>query len=99
LNRRGSYEAGRGAEHGRYSKKQGSFHEEYWTSLLGDYSKHLFKDFFKRVPLKGYSEERKIFIGYNGAVSDGIPYIYTELCGYQQSLVAGVSFGGRKEIL
>jgi len=41
---------------------------EDWTSLVGDDSKRPFKDFPKRVPLKGYSEEGKIFINYGSTV-------------------------------
>ena len=43
-----------------------SCHGEDWTSLVGDDGKRLFKDFSKRVPLKGYSEEGKNSIEYEG---------------------------------
>jgi hypothetical protein len=73
---------------------------EDWTSLVGDDSKRPFRDFPKRVPLKGYSEEGKIFIEYGDTAQDGIPYIYTELGDYQNKYkLLEFSFGGRKEIL
>jgi len=73
---------------------------EDWTSLVGDDSKRPFKDFPKRVPLKGYSEEGRIFIEYGETSQDGIPYVYTELGSYpQQYRLLEFSFGGRKEIL
>ena len=73
---------------------------EDWTSLVGDDSRRPFKDFPKRVPLKGYSEEGKIFIEYGGNVENGIPYIYTEIGNYSEKYrLLEFSFGGRKEIL
>jgi hypothetical protein len=58
-----------------------------------------FKDFPKRVALKGYSEEGKIFIDYGGA-AQGIPYIYTETGSYPSKVkLLEFDFGGRKEIL
>jgi hypothetical protein len=73
---------------------------EDWTSLVGDDSRRPFKDFPKRVPLKGYSEEGKIFIEYGGAEQEGISYLYTEAGSYPQKYkLLEFSFGGRKEIL
>jgi len=73
---------------------------EDWASLVGDDSKRPFKDFPKRVPLKGYSEEGKIFIEYGETALDGIPYVYTELGAYPQKYkLLEFSFGDRKEIL
>ena len=73
---------------------------EDWTSLVGDDSKRPFRDFPKRVPLKGYSEEGKIFIEYGSIEPEGIPYIYTESGNYQEKYkLLEFSFGGRKEIL
>jgi hypothetical protein len=73
---------------------------EGWASLVGDDSRRPFKDYPKRVPLKGYSEEGKIFIGYGETALDGIPYLYTELGTYSQKYkLLEFSFGGRKEIL
>ena len=73
---------------------------EDWTSLVGDDSKRPFKDFPKRVPLKGYSENGEIFIEYGGAEQNGIPYVYTEVGSYPQRYrLLEFSFGGRKEIL
>ena len=67
---------------------------ENWTTLVGDDNKRPFKDFPKRVPLKGYSEEGKIFIEYGGTVQDGIPYIYPD-----KYKLLEFTFGGKKEIL
>jgi hypothetical protein len=68
-------------------------------SLMGDDSRRPFRDFPKRVPLKGYSEEGKIFIEYGGG-AQGIPYIYTETGTYPHKYkLLEFSFGGRKEIL
>ena len=72
-------------------------YEEDWTSLVGDDSKRPFKDFPKGVPLKGHSEEGKIFIKYGSTDPEGIPYyIYTEGKNFK---LLEFSFGGRKEIL
>jgi hypothetical protein len=73
---------------------------EDWTSLVGDDSKRPFRDFPKRVPLKGYSEEGEIFIKYGSTEPEGIPYIYTEVGNNQKKYkLLEFSFGGRKEIL
>jgi hypothetical protein len=73
---------------------------EDWTSLVGDDSRRPFKDFPKRVPLKGYSEEGKIFIDYGDTAQNGSPYIYAEVGAYPQKFkLLEFSFGGRKEIL
>jgi hypothetical protein len=73
---------------------------ENWLSLVGDENKRPFKDFPKRVPLKGYSEEGKIFIEYGGTVKDGIPYIYSETGTYQNKYkLLEFTFGGRPERL
>jgi hypothetical protein len=73
---------------------------EDWTSLVGDDSKRPFRDFPKRVPIKGYSEEGKIFIEYGETAQDGIPYVYTEIGSYTPEYkLLGFTFGGRKEIL
>jgi hypothetical protein len=71
---------------------------EDWLSLVGDDSKRPFKDFPKRVALKGYSEEGKIFIEYGGA-PQGIPYIYTEESYPSKYKLLEFNFGGRKKIL
>ena len=73
---------------------------EDWTSIVGDDSKRPFKDYPKRVPISGYSEEGQIFIKYGDAALNGIPYVYTEVGTYQQRYkLLEFSFGGRKEIL
>jgi hypothetical protein len=73
---------------------------EDWTSVEGDDSKRPFKDFPKRVPLKGYSEEGKIFINYGSTDPEGLPYIYTEVGKSPEKYkLLEFSFGGRKEIL
>jgi hypothetical protein len=73
---------------------------EDWTSLVGDDSKRPFKDFPKRIPLKGYSEEEKIFIEYGETAQNGIPCIYTETSSYPDEYkLLEFTFGGRKEIL
>jgi hypothetical protein len=73
---------------------------EDWTSLVGDDNKRPFKDLPKRVPLKGYSEEGKIFIDYGGTVQNGIPYYFTETEIYSKKYkLLEFSFSGRKEIL
>ena len=46
---------------------------EDWLSLVGDDSKRPFKDFPKRVALKGYSEEGKIFIKYRSTEPEVTP--------------------------
>jgi len=42
-------------------------YEEDWTSMVGDDGKRPFKNYPKRVPLTGYSEEGQIFIKYGEA--------------------------------
>jgi hypothetical protein len=71
---------------------------EDWLSVVGDDSKRPFKDYPKRMPLKGYSEEGKIFIDYGGA-TQGIPYIYTEGSYPSKVKILEFNFGGRKERL
>ena len=73
---------------------------EDWTSMVGDDSRRPFRDFPKRVPLKGYSEDGKIFIEYGEFAQDGITYVYTELGSYPKKYkLLEFSFGGRKERL
>jgi hypothetical protein len=73
---------------------------EDWTSLVVDDSKRPFRDYPKRVPLKGYSEEGKIYIEYGEVSLDGITYFYTELGSYPQKFkLLEFSFGDRREIL
>jgi hypothetical protein len=72
---------------------------EDWLSLVGDDSKRPFKDFPKRVALKGYSEEGKIYIEYGGN-TEGIPYVYTEAGSYTSKVkILEFNFGGRPERL
>jgi hypothetical protein len=73
---------------------------EDWTSLVGDDSKRPFKNFPKRVPLSGYSEEGEIFITYKGTLQDGIPFTYSEVGSYPQKYkLLEFTFGGRIETL
>jgi len=73
---------------------------EDWTSIVGDDSKRPFKDIPKRKPIKGYSEDGKIFIEYGDTAQDGIPYVYNEGGKYPQEYkLLEFNFGGRKEIL
>ncbi|MDR2923412.1 MAG: hypothetical protein LBU85_08745 [Treponema sp.] len=75
----------------------------YWEKQTplenGNDNERPFRGYPKRVPLKGYSEEGKIFIDYGGAVN-GIPYIYTETGAYPPKYkLLEFTFGGREEIL
>jgi len=73
---------------------------EDWASPMSDDSKRPFKDYPKRVPLKGYSEEGNIFIEYCETAQNGIPFVYTEVGTYPQKYkLLEFSFGGRKKIL
>jgi hypothetical protein len=73
---------------------------EDWTSLVGDDSRRPFRDFPKRVPLPGYSEEGEIYITYKDTPQDGIPFTYSEVGSYPQKYkLLEFTFGGRKEIL
>jgi hypothetical protein len=73
---------------------------EDWTSLLGDDSKRPFRDYPKRVPLAGYSEEGKIFIEYGAAAPEGIPFTYTVVGSFPHRYkLLEFTFGGRREIL
>jgi hypothetical protein len=74
-------------------------YREDWLSVVGDDIKRPFKDYPKKVPLKGYSQDGQIFIEYGGA-QDGIPYTYTETGTYPDKYkLLSFDFGGRKEIL
>jgi hypothetical protein len=48
---------------------------EDWTPLVGDDSKRPFKDFPKRLPLSGYSEEGVIYITYKGTRKTAFPLL------------------------
>ena len=73
---------------------------EDWTSLVGDDSRRPFKDFPKRIPLPGYSEEGKIYITYKDTPQDGIQFVYSEVGSYPQRYkLLEFTFGERKEIL
>ena len=76
------------------------YEEDYWTASLGDDSKRPFKDFPKRVSLKGYSENGKIFIEYPTSVQNEIPYVYTETGNYPDKVkILEFTFGGKAERL
>jgi hypothetical protein len=73
---------------------------EDWTSLVGDDSRRPFRDFPKRLPLPGYSEEGEIFITYKNAPQDGIRFTYSEVGKYPQKYkLLEFDFGGRRETL
>ena len=73
---------------------------EDWTSLVGDDSRRTFKDFPKRVPLPGYSEEGEIFITYRDTPQNGIPFTYSEVGSYPQKYkLLEFYFGDRRETL
>jgi len=73
---------------------------EDWTSLVGDDSSRPFKDFPKRLPLPGYSEEGEIYITYKDTPQDGIHFIYSEVGSYPQKYkLLEFTFGGRRETL
>jgi hypothetical protein len=73
---------------------------EDWTSLVGDDSKRPFRDFPKRVPLPGYSEEGVIYITYRDTPQDGIHFTYSEVGSYPQKYkLLEFYFGGRRETL
>jgi len=72
---------------------------ENWLTLVGDDSKRPFRDFPKRVALKGYSEDDKLFIEKD-SVQNGIPYRYYETGNYSNKVkILEFDFGGRQEIL
>jgi hypothetical protein len=71
------------------------YEENYWSSL-GDDSKRPFKDYPKRVPLIGYSEDGKIFIDYGGTQSS-ITYFYEGT--NPQYRILEFNFWGRAERL
>jgi hypothetical protein len=69
------------------------------TPTKGNDNERPFKDYPKNIPLKGYSEDGKIFIEYGGA-QNGIPYTYTETGTYtNKKKLLTFNFGGRNEIL
>jgi hypothetical protein len=73
---------------------------EDWTSLVGDDSRRPFRDFPKRVPLTGYSEEGAIFITYRDTAPDGIQFLYTEVGSYPNKYkLLEFYFGDRRETL
>ena len=73
---------------------------EDWTSLVGDDSRRPFRDFPKKLPLPGYSEEGVIYITYKDTPQDGIRFIYSEVGSYPQKYkLLEFDFGGRRETL
>jgi len=76
------------------------YEENYWLVTLGDDNKRPFKDFPRRVALKGYSEDGKIFIKKGDSVQNGISYTYyvTGNCPNKVKILEFV-FGERTEIL
>jgi len=48
------------------------------TSFWGNDEQRPFKNFLKEIPLKGYSEDGKLFIEDGGLIQEGIPYTYWE---------------------
>jgi hypothetical protein len=76
------------------------YEEDYWATVLGNDNQRPFKEYPKRVPLKGYSKEGEIFIDYGSAAQNGIPYYYSETGTYPKKYkLLEFTFGGRKEIL
>jgi len=68
----------------------------------GDDNKRPFKNFTKGTPLKGYSEEKNIFIEDGGMVQESIPYIYWDDSpppDYKKVKFLRFTFGGRIETL
>ena len=51
-------------------------YSESQTPSGGNDSSRPFKGFTKGIPLKGYSEEGKLFITDGGLLQEGIPYTY-----------------------
>jgi len=75
-------------------------YREDWTSLVGNDSRRPFRDFPKRLPLPGYSEDREIFITYKDAPQDGIRFTYSEVGTYPRKYkLLEFDFGGRRETL
>jgi len=75
-------------------------YEKGQTPYKGDDNKRPFRDFPRGEPLKGYSEEGKIFIEYgSGSTRDGIPYTYTPEEYPNKVKFLEFVFGGEKEIL
>ena len=66
---------------------------------LKDDAKRPFRNFTKNVPLKGYSEEGKIFIHDVGTWQAGMSYEYYTAGTYPQVRFLRITFGGREEIL
>jgi len=75
------------------------YEENYWLVTLGDDNKRPFKDFPRRVALKGYSEDGKIFIKKGDSVQNGITYTYYVTENYPKVKILEFVFGGRMEIL
>jgi hypothetical protein len=72
------------------------------TPLTGDDNRRPFRGFTKGMPLKGYSEEGKIFIEDGGLLQEGIPYTYWEDSpppNYRKVRYLRFTFGGRSETL
>jgi hypothetical protein len=72
-------------------------YNESQTPLLGDDTQRPFRSFIKKIPLKGYSEEGKIFIEEGGS-REGIPYTHQELSSGRVKLLY-FTFGNRPEIM
>ena len=73
---------------------------EEWVSLVVDDSKRPFRDFPKGVPLKGYSQDNKIYIEFPTSMQTEFPYSLTETDVYPNKVILlGFTFGERPETL
>jgi hypothetical protein len=81
-----------------YDKITISGYSEIQTPPEGNDARRPFRDFIKKVPLSGYSEDGRFYIMNMGEWHVGIPYTYwTEDYGRYKFL--RFDFGGRMEIL
>jgi hypothetical protein len=65
----------------------------------GDDNKRPFRGFTRGIPLKGYSEEGRIFIEDIGMLQNSIPYEYYTAGVSQQGRFLRFIFGGRTETM
>jgi len=74
------------------------FHEGQ-TPSRGDDNNRPFKNFTKGTALKGYSEEKKLFIEDGGLLQEGIPYVFYKAGNSSEDSFIRFTFGNRMEIM
>jgi hypothetical protein len=77
-----------------------SGYSESQTPTYTNDNRRPFREFVKEIPLKGYSDNEKIFIEDGGKMQEGIPYYYWDYdTDYLKMRFLRFNFEGRTETL